>query len=108
MDSMEAGMIMDARLSQLTAWAALHSHQDADIEKAGAQISLKYIDALSTIPYLTNGMSGTDRAHKEREDAVARYRAYRDRVLQGNTLRAPKPRNSGIIHIGGNKDAGKQ
>ena len=72
----EADLMKDARLARLTAWSAMHSHPDSDLEKAGRQMQLHFIDAMSTIPYVTGGLSGQDALHKERMDAVKQYQEY--------------------------------
>ena len=79
----ECEYIFQASLARVIAYSALNSHPHADLEKAGPKTHANYLDALSTIPYLTGGKSGEDMIRAERLDFVNRFNQYRDRVLKG-------------------------
>lgn len=95
-DVIEADIVKDARMDRMISWASLHGHPNADIAKAVSQLKMYYIDALSTITYLTGGRSGEDAVTQERREALERYRAYRDSVLQGQ---APAARTKPLDNI---------
>ena len=81
-DVIESELIYNGRLALMTAFAALHAHPDADIEKGGQAANVMFMDAEASIPYLTQGMTGTELLHKERSAAIDRYNALRDSVLK--------------------------
>lgn len=97
---LESELLLEARMSRLVAWAALHGHPSADLEQAGQSLRVHYIDALSCVPYITGGQSGANAMQQERTDFAKRYQAYKQRVLQGRQLRAPRDKLAGIKVVG--------
>lgn len=75
MDVLESEHLLQARLANSIAFAALHSHPAADIEKGAQQVGTMYMRALDAIPYLTGGVvDNNDGAMRDRVDAVKRYK----------------------------------
>ena len=99
-DVLESDLLFQARMHRLVAWAAMHGHPSADLEKAGQSLRMHYIDALGMIPYITGGQTGEDALQAERMQLVQRYHEHRERVLQGRTIRAPRDRQAGITKVG--------
>jgi phosphate uptake regulator len=86
---LESGMMLTALLSNTIATAALHAHPQADIEKAGEHISAMFFDALSMVPYMTQGKSGKDMLMEERVKAIQKYQDRQDRLTKNLQ---PKPK----------------
>lgn len=61
----------------MVALAALHAHSDANFAKAGELVNKMYYDALSSIPYMTEGRSGEEMLGEERQKSIKRFMDYR-------------------------------
>jgi hypothetical protein len=90
-DVLDSETRLNVRLQYMQAWAAINGHPKADIENASDTLRTMYYDALNEVPYLTGGKSGTEVENAERMQAVQRYKAHRDQVLQPGSQAAPRP-----------------
>ena len=84
-DVLDSTTRLNTRLQYLQAWASIHGHPQADIEKAGDSLRNMYYDALNELPYLTGGKSGKEVAQDDRMAAVKRWQAHRDAILKPNS-----------------------
>ena len=78
MDVLESEHLLNARLANTIAYAALHSHPRADIEKGAANAHTMYLRALDAMPYFTVGMDADGGARAERELAVKKWRLLQE------------------------------
>lgn len=74
MDVLESEHLLNARLANTIAYAAMHSHPQADIEKGAANAHTMYMRALDAIPYFTVGMDADGGVKAERDAAVKKWR----------------------------------
>lgn len=72
-DVVESMLLYESGLAYMAAFASLHAHPQADIEKGSDQINKMYFDALGKVPYLTGGQSGEDIVMGDRMKAVEEY-----------------------------------
>ena len=79
----EGQILHNMALTYMQAWAALSSHKDCDIEKAGAKLSNIYFDANRHIVYLTGGKDSQEAADDERLKAVERYNKIMRKPVSG-------------------------
>lgn len=79
---LESSILFEASLLNMVAISALHSHPNADVEKAGEHIGAMFYDALGKIPYLTQGKSGKDMLMAERVRAIKVYQDRQDRLVK--------------------------
>ena len=76
MDVLESEHLLQLRLANMTAYAALHASPNADVEKGSQQIAEMFKRSMSTIPYLGVGESDDD-SQSERLAAVEKYKKLR-------------------------------
>lgn len=81
MDVLESEYLLQARLAQAIAYAALHSSPMADAQKGAQQTNAMYQDALGSLPYITAGGSSGNLG-TEREQAVERWRKMQARMKE--------------------------
>lgn len=79
---LESTLLMQAGLQYMQAVSALYSHPDSDASKAGDHINTMYYNALGMIPYLTDGMSGTEIVQGERMKAVEKFMEMRRATIK--------------------------
>ena len=79
---LEAEFLFDARLAYMQTYSALHSHPNADIEKAGPKVNNMYLNAVGTIPYLTGGLSGDEVLDNERMALIDAFKAQQAAALK--------------------------
>ena len=96
---LESELLLHARMSQLIAWAAIHSHPDADMSQAGQDLRVHYVDALSAVPYITQGKTGQTLLQQERLDFAKKYQDYKAKILQGRQIRPKRDKMAGITKV---------
>lgn len=74
MEVLESELRLKGDLLYMVAFAALHAHPGADVEKAGPAISTMYIDALQSVPYMVGGSSSEDVVEEDRAAWVKKYK----------------------------------
>jgi hypothetical protein len=71
-------MIMtNAEVGYMTAVAAIHAHPKADFDKAAAQLTNMWFNALGNMPYMTGGKTGDDMVSEERDAAIKRFKKWK-------------------------------
>ena len=101
-ETVEAEMLFQGRLSYMEAWATLQTHPQVDPEGAGEKLRGRFLDAHAVFPFFTGGATGEDAQQQDREAAVKRYKAYKDRVLQGNKLQKRVEKDLHVKTVGAN------
>jgi len=79
-DVIESDILVNANLGYLVGMSAMYSHPQADIEKGSAQLNKMYYEAIRAIPYLMGGKSADDAAQAGRQDAIERYKKFREKT----------------------------
>jgi hypothetical protein len=87
MEVHESTLNQTAGLHFMVALAALHAHGDANFAKAGELVNKMYFDAISSIPYMTEGRSGEEMIGEERKKSIERFMEYRKA-----TIKEPEPK----------------
>jgi hypothetical protein len=83
MDVLESEHLLQARLANTVAMAALHSSPEADLRKGAGIVGKLYTTALNSIPYIqTEDSEGQTQGTDDREAAISKYRALRDTLEQ--------------------------
>jgi len=78
-DVVESEHLVQFRLANMVAYAALHANPAADVEKGSLMVNKAYRQSLNMIPYLTVGMgTEVEQENKERLDAVESYKKMRE------------------------------
>ncbi len=78
MDVLESEHLLQARLANTVAYAAMHAHPHADIEKGAGNVHAMYVRSLDAIPYFTAGMDAADNVNTERIEAIRKWRKMRE------------------------------
>jgi hypothetical protein len=78
MEVHESELLYQAGIGYMQAFSALHGHPNADIDKASEQTNKMYFDALSYVPFLTGGKSGTDMVMEDRLKSINEFKRRRD------------------------------
>ena len=83
MDVLESEHLLQARLANTMAMAALHASPEADVRKGADLVGKLYTTALDSIPYIQTG-NGEGQSHgtDDRESAISKYRELRDTLEQ--------------------------
>ena len=75
MDVLESEYLLQARLANTIAFAALHGNPAADVDKGAHQMGQMYVQALDAVPYLTvTREDDADSVQDERDQAVRRWK----------------------------------
>lgn len=75
MDVLESGHLLQARLANAVAYAAIHANPAADAEKGIANVHKLYGYALDALPYMTVASAAADeQLMDERKRAVEEWR----------------------------------
>jgi hypothetical protein len=83
MDVLESEHLLQARLANTVAMAALHASPEADVRKGAEIVGRLYTTALDSIPYIQTGSSeGQTQGTNDREAAINRYKELRDTLEQ--------------------------
>ena len=78
----ESGLLLTVDAAYLAAYAAMHAHPSADLEKGNEQVNILYYDTMSRVPYLTLGQTGKEMAHASHMELIAEYRKWRAAQLK--------------------------
>ena len=81
-DVLDSKLRFDAALANMQSWCSLHGHPQADLSGTVRILKGLFADALSEIPYMTGGKSGDELQNADRNEAIQKYREYRDRVMK--------------------------
>ena len=83
MDVLESEHLLQARLSNMIAYASLSAHEKSDLQKGAQQVGAMYGRALEAVPYIVTGNSDSGQdLQRDREDAVQRWRKMEERRKQ--------------------------
>lgn len=75
MDVLESEHLLQARLANAVAYAAIHANPKADAEKGIANVGKLYTHALSALPYMAAADTAAEQSlTREREQAVKDWR----------------------------------
>lgn len=90
MDVLESEHLLQARLANTVAYAAIHANPAADAEKGMANVQKLYGHALDALPYMTAVSAAAEEGlMRERERAVREWRKMQEQA--DDTTRTARP-----------------
>ena len=105
MDVLESEHLLQARLANAVAYAAIHANPAADAEKGMANVGKLYVRALDAIPYMTVAAPAQDEKvlAAERDTAVKKWRKMRKRLEEESKADADSRTDSGANSAGASR-----
>ena len=77
--------MFNADLAYMSAFAALHGNEQADIEKGSQQTNVMYYNAVARIPFLTGGKSGQSALEADRQALIDAFNEERKLSVKNAT-----------------------
>jgi hypothetical protein len=74
--------MLQSDLAYMTAMSSLYAHERSDIEHGSEHTNKLFLNAMSRLPYVTQGKSGDDVANIERDKSIEKYREMKRRVMK--------------------------
>lgn len=78
MDVLESEHLLQARLANTVAYASLHAHPQADIEKGARNVHAMYVKSLDAVPYFTAALDPDGGVRAERTEAIKKWRKMQE------------------------------